>query len=89
MQLNDLSFQATLDAQTGGMLASLADNKEKLLSDVAAQLLKEALFEEQEDHYWSELTNQRIDASKSEDNICIKMLGHNAAMPFERGGYGF
>lgn len=55
--------QITLDNDTNGLLAMLADKYDKSVSATAADLIREAL-ELNEDVYLSEASNQRI----SEDN---------------------
>ncbi len=56
-------IQVTLDENTSGLLAMLADKQDRSISATAAELIREAL-ELHEDLYLSEISNKRI----SDDN---------------------
>ena len=54
-------IQVILDAETNGLLASLADEKNRSVSVTAADLIREAL-ELHEDRIFSDISNQRIES---------------------------
>ncbi len=56
-------IQVTLDDETSGLLAMLAEQQDESLSTTAASLIREAL-KLHEDRYLSDVSNERIKEDK-------------------------